>query len=176
MLATPTSSARREVGGAVAKAPLIVRQSVPSPFMRLAVLRRGLAAVVLLWAASLLLAAFAASGHAGALAYGFAATIYAIGSQVCHQRPERSFHLWAVQLPVCARCTGIYFGAAAAAFARPRPIARPLALLLASSAPAAATLVYEWTTGAAPANWIRALTGLLIGASVLVVIAGELNE
>jgi hypothetical protein len=31
---------------------------------------------------------------------------------ICHQRPERSFQLFAVPMPVCARCTGIYVGAA----------------------------------------------------------------
>ena len=28
----------------------------------------------------------------------------------CHRLPERSFYLWDKQFPVCARCTGIYFG------------------------------------------------------------------
>jgi uncharacterized membrane protein len=41
--------------------------------------------------------------------------VYAIGSFVCHQLPERSWRLWTAQMPVCARCTGIYFGAAIAA-------------------------------------------------------------
>ena len=41
-----------------------------------------------------------------------AAFIYAFGSLVCHQRPERSFHVAGAQLPVCARCLGIYAGAA----------------------------------------------------------------
>lgn len=28
----------------------------------------------------------------------------------CHQLPERSFHIHGVQLPLCARCTGILIG------------------------------------------------------------------
>ncbi len=28
----------------------------------------------------------------------------------CHQMSERSFHICNVQLPLCARCTGIFFG------------------------------------------------------------------
>ena len=40
-----------------------------------------------------------------------AAAVYRIGSHICHQRPERSFHLFGAQLAVCARCIGIYTGA-----------------------------------------------------------------
>lgn len=32
-------------------------------------------------------------------------------SAICHQMPERSFHLFGFPLAVCARCTGIYLGA-----------------------------------------------------------------
>jgi uncharacterized membrane protein len=39
------------------------------------------------------------------------AAVYLAGRSVCHQRPERSFHAVDSQLPVCARCTGIYAGA-----------------------------------------------------------------
>jgi len=31
-------------------------------------------------------------------------------SWLCHQRPERSPHLWGVQLPLCWRCSGILIG------------------------------------------------------------------
>lgn len=41
-----------------------------------------------------------------------AALMYAGGSVICHQRPERSFHLAGAQLPVCARCMGLYLGGA----------------------------------------------------------------
>jgi uncharacterized membrane protein len=62
-----------------------------------------------------------------AQAYGhpaFAATIYKAFSFVCHQIPERSFHLAGHQFGVCSRCTGIYAGFAAAALAY--PLIRPL--------------------------------------------------
>src|SRR5262245_28340583 len=39
-----------------------------------------------------------------------AAAVYAAGALVCHQRPERSFYLAGAQLPVCARCLGLYVG------------------------------------------------------------------
>lgn len=39
--------------------------------------------------------------------------IYKAFSFLCHQIPERSFHLEGHQLAVCSRCTGIYAGFAA---------------------------------------------------------------
>ena len=45
-----------------------------------------------------------------------AACVYATGSFVCHQRPERSFLLAGRQMPVCARCAGLYAAAAFSAF------------------------------------------------------------
>jgi uncharacterized membrane protein len=35
----------------------------------------------------------------------------AIGYAVCHQISSRSFHIGTIQLPLCARCTGMYLGA-----------------------------------------------------------------
>lgn len=59
------------------------------------------------------------TGHAG-----FAATIYKVFSFVCHQIPERSFHLAGHQFAVCSRCTGLYTGFAVAALIY--PLARSL--------------------------------------------------
>ncbi len=39
--------------------------------------------------------------------------VFAAGSVICHQLPERSFFLDGRQLPVCARCTGLYLSGAA---------------------------------------------------------------
>lgn len=36
------------------------------------------------------------------------ALVYLAGSVICHQRPDRSFFWDGYQLPVCARCTGLY--------------------------------------------------------------------
>lgn len=55
-------------------------------------------------------------------AYGhpaFAAPIYQAFSFVCHQIPERSFHLAGHQFGVCSRCTGLYAGFAVAALVYP---------------------------------------------------------
>jgi uncharacterized membrane protein len=145
---------------------------------RLSGLRTAFAASAVLWALSLPAAAFAAAGHfGGASGYPLAAVVYGLGSLVCHQRPDRSFELWASQMPVCARCAGIYAGAALTAavalvLVRDRGPAR-LALALAVL-PSASTLVYEWTTGVVPGNWTRAIAGAPIGAVVAwLVLGGE---
>jgi uncharacterized membrane protein len=39
-----------------------------------------------------------------------AAPIYSFYSYICHQIPERSFHLFGHQFAVCSRCFGVYFG------------------------------------------------------------------
>jgi len=138
-------------------------------------LRRAFLISSVTWAACLPLAAFAASRpDAPSAVYAFAVAAYSIGHLICHQLSARSFHLWGASLPVCARCTGIYLGAAAAAgafgltpgslSARARENSR--LVLVVAVLPTAATLVFEWTTGVTPANWIRALAGLPLGVAV----------
>jgi uncharacterized membrane protein len=130
------------------------------------------------WAVCLPLTAFAASRpDAASLVYGFAVLTYCVGHLVCHQLPERSFHLWGAALPVCARCSGIYVGAAVASavfgLARRRVSSEARSakeearlVLLTALLPTAATLIFEWTTGVTPANWIRALAGIPLGVAV----------
>jgi uncharacterized membrane protein len=143
------------------------------------VYRRLLILATVAWTTSLFLAAYiAASPHGNSASYGLALAVYGLGSFICHQRPERSFHLWTAQLPVCARCTGIYVGAAVAAIASPRAWrARrgPTAVLVAAAANAM-TLVYERLTGVTPSNWIRAVAGFLLGAVVMAVLLMQLSE
>ena len=72
-------------------------------------------------------------------------------------------------LPVCARCTGIYIGAAVSAIALLRVRVResnPRAVLLVAVVPTAATLVFEWTTGVMPPHWVRAVAGVPLGVAV----------
>src|SRR5438105_11180095 len=97
------------------------------------------------------------------LAAPLAAALYAVGAQICHQRPDRSFHLFAAQLPVCARCLGIYAGAALGSLlalgARTRQALdamSPRLLLVGGVMPTALTLVLEWTGAWATSNSARA--------------------
>jgi uncharacterized membrane protein len=110
------------------------------------------------------------------LAIGYSTTasvIYKTFGFICHQIPERSFHLAGNKLAVCSRCTGIYVGLAAAALTY--PLARPLAptdpprlvwLFL-----AAAPLAIDWSLGYF-SIWqnnqaSRFGTGFLLGAAAV---------
>ena len=42
---------------------------------------------------------------------GLLGKLDAIAYAVCHRIAERSFHIGSIQLPLCARCTGMYLGA-----------------------------------------------------------------
>ena len=111
-----------------------------------------------------------------------AAILYTLGSHICHQRPERSFHLVSAQLPVCARCLGIYGGAAAGSItgltARIRArvfMVTPRMLLVCGALPTALTVVAEWSGLAAPSNAARAAAGLPLGFVVALVVAATLH-
>jgi uncharacterized membrane protein len=140
--------------------------------------RRVYLAGALMWAAMIPAGALASLPGGSGAAYAFALSVYAFGHVICHQLPARSFQLSGVVLPVCARCTGIYAGAAVASlgliaagrFARSTgalvTASASRRVLAAALAPTAVTLVYEWTTGNTPANWIRAMAGVPLGAAV----------
>lgn len=151
--------------------------------------RRAFTATAIAWVVLLFAATYTSSAAAhGDAAYAGATLVYLLSSLICHQRPERSFHLWGAQLPVCARCLGVYAGAACSAIvagAAARPAAAmsraalPVLTLpgavqarttvlwwLVAAAPTAATLGFEWTTGTTPSNPIRAAAGAPLGALV----------
>ena len=142
-------------------------------------LRAAFIAATIAWAVLLVAATFLASrAHASPIASGVILAVYAIGGFVCHQLPERSYRLWSAQLPVCARCAGIYFGAvlgAVAALALRANARRARIVLALAVAPTLVTLVYEWTTGDMPSHAIRAAAGVPIGLVVawLVVAAAD---
>jgi uncharacterized membrane protein len=95
------------------------------------------------------------------------AIVYGAGALVCHQRPERSFHVHASQLPVCARCTGLYLAGALGALAGWLGVATPRrgsrAFLFAAAIPTLITLAVEWSRLGAPGNVVRAMAALPLG-------------
>lgn len=126
----------------------------------------------LVWLAALVLAPYALAS-ASALLVSAASIVYEAAAAVCHQQPDRSFHLSAFQMPVCARCSGLYasgaFGAAAAwssGRASLSPGTRGVRLALALAAlPTAATWGLERLAVWQPGNIVRALAALPLGAA-----------
>lgn len=120
-----------------------------------------------LWLLAVLGAPFGVSG--GSVASWL---VYEAASAVCHQRPERSFHLAGASMPVCARCFGLYASAAVAAMAawgavpgRDWSSARTRAVLCIAALPTIVTLAVEWLGLAALSPSLRALAALPLGGS-----------
>jgi uncharacterized membrane protein len=119
-----------------------------------------------LWMAALIAAPLAAA-HADTSAAAF--LIYRAAALVCHQNPDRSFHLLDVPMPVCARCAGLYASgmvAACLAWFGPPSVSRRTPVLLAlAAAPTVITVAIEWTGLAHPGNGGRAVASLTLGAA-----------
>lgn len=100
-----------------------------------------------------------------------AATVYRASGFICHQRASRSFHLAGVQLPVCGRCTGLYFSGALgallawAASRQPRTVSSTRRLLLWAALPTALSVALELSGLVHPSNLGRALCALPLGAA-----------
>jgi uncharacterized membrane protein len=98
-----------------------------------------------------------------------AAGVYHGAGRICHQRAERSFHAAGLQLPVCARCFGLYASGAAGALlgwtalAGRRRRARDRWLLLAAAVPTALTFTLEFAGLAAFSNIVRFAAALPLG-------------
>jgi uncharacterized membrane protein len=107
-----------------------------------------------------------------------AGLMYLAGSLVCHQLPARSFHLFGAQLPVCARCVGIYAGAVAALgvqmfgvrIARGASVRGLRLMLVAGALPTVVTVALEWVTLWKPSNEVRACAGLTLGVALAFVV------
>jgi len=130
-----------------------------------------LAAVALGWLVLLVAAPVAPTS--------IATLLYAAGSFICHQRSERSFHIDAAQLPVCARCLGIYAGAAIGSARQLVPGAGPAlgprTVLVLGLLPTLVTILLEvsgvWSAG----NVMRAAAGLPLGLAAAFVLVPRLR-
>jgi uncharacterized membrane protein len=154
--------------------------------IRLVSIRRAFVTGAAVWAAAIPAAAAASSLAApSSLVYLFAGFVFAIGAIVCHQIPDRSFHVWGRQLPVCARCTGIYVATALAAIGLMwtrgpgRSSSSSRAWRLEAGAAALVlnglTLAYEWMTGEPASNVVRAAAGATLGAVVAALIVYDVD-
>jgi uncharacterized membrane protein len=131
------------------------------------VIATTLSALVVLAAAALPLVPCLSAESSRALRLGRFA-VYGIGSVVCHQQPERSFHACGQKWPVCGRCAGLYLGAAAGlvvAVARRRPagVTDWRRLMVAAALPTAALWTVEMTGLWDPGTPVRAIVAAILG-------------
>lgn len=140
-------------------------------------LAAGLTLGILLWVSALLLAPVGLAG--GALP---AALFYQAAGLICHQLPERSFSLAGVQMPVCARCFGLYGSGAIGALivwlgpARAIGTAASSRRLLAYAAlPTLVTVAIEWLGLAYPSSPVRASAAVPLGMAVGWLLVGMLR-
>jgi len=113
----------------------------------------------------------------------FLALIFAIGAVICHQRPDRSFFWDGHQLPVCARCTGLYASAAVGlvgwfavkAARRWRALSIRPEVALRCLAVAVLPTALSWSSGVLGlwdgTNLTRALLAIPLGASAGAIVA-----
>jgi hypothetical protein len=138
------------------------------------------------WAAWLVAAPFLAAGRSGGAALFASGLTYRAGAVICHQQAERSFRVAGISMPVCARCFGLYAGAASGAvaallwvLARSRRAGRPLrlpltrfrVLVLSSGGPTLAAWTVEHLAGIPVPAGARALAAVPLGAAVAALVA-----
>jgi uncharacterized membrane protein len=156
--------------------------SLPVPSARTAAPWRAwppaLGALTVAWLLVLALAPLAVRAPAGAVRTQAGAVVYAFGRVICHQQAARSFLMAGVQMPVCARCTGLYVGAslgvamALAAAGRARRLFRfPRRALAIAALPTVLTVVLEVVGRLPDGNLARFAAALPLGAAVAMLLA-----
>jgi uncharacterized membrane protein len=111
-----------------------------------------------------------------------ALTIYQAFSHLCHQLPERSFFIGGQKFAVCTRCTGIYFGFAAAALSYPllRSLRRTdtpaRKWLFVAATPLGVDFFLGFFGLVENTHWSRFVTGAILGAAVVFYVLPGLVE
>ena len=150
----------------------------------------GFMALILVWVLLLvLLPGLLARDTGGRVVTMVSAGTYVVASLICHQRPDRSFRLGGVQMPVCARCAGVYLGGAVGtllASVRRRKDGRRARVttpalrwvLLGAAIPTVVSVMAEFGGWLPSGRELRAVAALPLGATVTwvasLVIRGEL--
>jgi uncharacterized membrane protein len=143
-------------------------------------LPRLLAGAAVVWLTAILVAPLAIASDRPALSIG-AVGLYAAGARICHQRPDRCFRIQGRPMPVCARCSGLYAGAA---FAAPlalvwaaRLSGRRARLVAAAAAlPTAMTWSLEIAGLAHPSNLVRFVAALPLGLVAAWLVVSTLSD
>ncbi len=112
------------------------------------------------------------SSH-GAFSAAFA--LHRAFSLICHQRPDRSFWIFGAPVAVCARCLGIYLGAALGLLLR---TSRSIAMRVLVTAAAMNLLDAVTEAAGLHGNWIhvRFVLGLAMGAAAALLISSSMQS
>lgn len=133
-------------------------------------LRAALVALSVAWATAVVVAPLVRAGHGPSVVEAGATLPYLVGTRICHQRQERSFHTRGVAWPVCGRCAGLYLAGAtallAAAVARPQRPRLSRGTLVAAALPTMATWGLEIAGLWAPGTALRALAAVPLGLAI----------
>jgi uncharacterized membrane protein len=107
--------------------------------------------------------------------------LFPAGGFICHQRPERSFIVNGNQMAVCARCAGLYAGAALAVplallIASPLASHRARRLVVVAALPTAVTWTLEFAGLAHFSNLARFIGALPLGFVASWLVLGIMTE
>lgn len=99
------------------------------------------------------------------------AALYLFFSRICHQLPDRSWHIHGAQLALCIRCTAISFGFLAGLLVLRRPRTRWFTLSVAIT-------IAEWLLAFVlfDSEILRAATGILVGATAAPIVRKGVEE
>lgn len=125
--------------------------------------------ILILGLAGLWCTAFVAAPVLRSLQIPFSSFLYSLFSEVCHQFPDRSFHLEGEPFAVCMRCSSIYFSVFASllavTFISPFRFKQypPTWILAAAVAPMVLDVVLNLTGLHSSTVWTRTLSGVTAG-------------
>jgi len=86
-----------------------------------------------------------------------------IGFAFCHRRKERSIKMLGYTFPLCARCTGLWFGFGMGLFFRILGLHMPLVFAITFMLPLAIDWFTQFLGSRESNNLLRLLTGFLFG-------------